>query len=666
VSATYTVGSGGSYPQSVPQTAPSPTGATVTTDAGGSVACAYTLAYPPAILAGSVSVRNDVWVLDASTGAVVSQVASVSVPPPNPVAQENRRPGTTAWQLTHPADNRQIEGYASLTSVPDGGTIDLFVNTQDATYSFNVYRMGWYGGRGGRQVLKVKHLPGVRQVTPTADPTTGIIECHWINPYHLGVPTSWLSGIYLVKLHGDSSGLESYIIFTVRDSRQADVVFQQSVTTYEAYNPWPRSDPTPDAGYGGYVGASLYSYQTAVGTCSAPSCGPQGQQASQVSFDRPYGRGLRATTLDGVGAGDFLTHDYAALNGGIAEEAALASGGPSAWEFGMLRWLEHHGYDVTYITNVDTHEDLGRLLRGKVFLSVGHDEYWSERMRQNVVAARDQGVSLGFFSANYIYWPVNLLPDSGQSPDRTIALVSTDKSCDFACTKDTGGSSETEQSVVGGMWDGGHSANGDIVVRTGAPLDHWIFANSGLQVGDVIPGLIGYEYNVVRSDFPEPSGLQTLLQTQAPDFCCALAGPRPGIPFAPTFDGKDFDGWYDAGGTLVNTCQQDPIPPLNIDPSSVSLCSNPYPQIPGMKQDWATTIYQASSGAWVFNAGTIQWAWGLDDYFTGLKTGDGANNGPALRTQCGYSFFHPGLVSCRNSAIEQITSNVLNRFISGH
>ena len=43
------------------------------------------------------------------------------------------------------------------------------------------------------------------------------------------------------------------------------------------------------------------------------------------------------------------------------------------------------------------------------------------------------------------------------------------------------------------------------------------------------------------------------------------------------------------------------------------------------------TIYQAGSGAWVFNAATNQWSWGLDDYFTGLQTSDGANNGPAFR-----------------------------------
>jgi len=208
----------------------------------------------------------------------------------NRIQQENRQPGTTAWQLTSPADNRQIEGYASLTSVPVGGNISLFVNTADATYSLTVYRMGWYGGKGGRKVLGPQLLAGVQQVTPTPDPTTGVLECHWINPFTIHVPTSWISGIYLVKLHGNTSGKESYIIFTVRDTRRAKIIFQQSVTTYQAYNPWPGYDPAL-----GYIGQSLYGGDLYSGW---------------VSFARPYGRGFQQNTLYGVGAREFHTHDF--------------------------------------------------------------------------------------------------------------------------------------------------------------------------------------------------------------------------------------------------------------------------------------------------------------------------------------------------------------------
>ena len=39
-----------------------------------------------------------------------------------------------------------------------------------------------------------------------------------------------------------------------------------------------------------------------------------------------------------------------------------------------------------------------------MFLSVGHDEYWSGEQRANVEAARDAGVNLAFFSGNEVFW----------------------------------------------------------------------------------------------------------------------------------------------------------------------------------------------------------------------------------------------------------------------
>jgi hypothetical protein len=157
---------------------------------------------------------------------LTSAGVQISVANTNAIIKENLKPGTTDWQLTNPADNRQIEGYASLTSVPVGKNINLFVSTADATYTLTVYRTGWYGGKGGRMVLGPITLPGIQQPMPTPGPF-GLYECQWTQPFTVHIPSSWLSGIYLVKLHGNTSGNESYIIFTVRDSRRAKILFQQ-------------------------------------------------------------------------------------------------------------------------------------------------------------------------------------------------------------------------------------------------------------------------------------------------------------------------------------------------------------------------------------------------------------------------------------------------------
>ena len=88
----------------------------------------------------------------------------------------------------------------------------------------------------------------------------------------------------------------------------------------------------------------------------------------------------------------------------------------------MIRWLERNGYDVTYSTGVDTDRRGSEILNHKVFLSVGHDEYWSGQQRANVEAARDAGVNIAFFSGNEIFWKThweNSIDGSG-TPYRTL------------------------------------------------------------------------------------------------------------------------------------------------------------------------------------------------------------------------------------------------------
>ena len=90
------------------------------------------------------------------------------------------------------------------------------------------------------------------------------------------------------------------------------------------------------------------------------------------------------------------------------------------WEFPLAFWMEQHGYDVSYISNVDTHTDPEGLLRAKGFISVGHDEYWSLDMYDNATKARDAGVSLAFFGGNSVLCVVPMLPSSDGTPNRNI------------------------------------------------------------------------------------------------------------------------------------------------------------------------------------------------------------------------------------------------------
>src|SRR5439155_8943465 len=100
----------------------------------------------------------------------------------NPVVTENQQAGSAGWNLTRTADdvNGQIKGYASLTSVLQGSTINFSISVNPAqTYTIDVYRIGYYGGLGGRLRLHDGPLNGTTQPACVPDSTTGLIACDW-------------------------------------------------------------------------------------------------------------------------------------------------------------------------------------------------------------------------------------------------------------------------------------------------------------------------------------------------------------------------------------------------------------------------------------------------------------------------------------------------------
>ena len=198
----------------------------------------------------------------------------------NPIITENEQPGTSEWQLgdffsrPYASDSiGQIKGYASATSVNKGENITLYVTVNPAqTYTIDVYRLGWYQGMGARLMQHIGPLNGITQPTCPTDPTTGLIECNWTPAYGLITGSSWTSGVYLAVLE-NSQGFYNYIMFVVRDdSRIAALLYQQPVTTYQAFNGYP--EPT---------GKSFYEVNSGGATTITGTT-----RAAKVSFDRPY------------------------------------------------------------------------------------------------------------------------------------------------------------------------------------------------------------------------------------------------------------------------------------------------------------------------------------------------------------------------------------------
>eukprot|EP01116_Phalansterium_solitarium_P003528 TRINITY_DN1433_c0_g1_i3.p1 TRINITY_DN1433_c0_g1~~TRINITY_DN1433_c0_g1_i3.p1 ORF type:complete len:333 (-),score=59.79 TRINITY_DN1433_c0_g1_i3:173-1171(-) len=218
----------------------------------------------------------------------INGLAGFGTYPSRLIAAENELPGTDEWQLRNPAMVQEIEGYASATSVDRGETILLYVSAQiDKQYIMRFFRMGWYGGLGGREVRPPVARPGFAQKGASAplhfdDP--GFVDCAWQDPYTLEVPDSWTTGYYLVQLTGSESGKQSYIIFVVRDDEATtDFLMSSAVSTWNAYNNWG--------------GRSSYPYNSVQSGCCA----------QQLSFNRPYAPNRFVKRDFGAGAGEFLS-----------------------------------------------------------------------------------------------------------------------------------------------------------------------------------------------------------------------------------------------------------------------------------------------------------------------------------------------------------------------
>jgi hypothetical protein len=281
---------------------------------------------------------------------------------------------------------------------------------------------------------------------------------------------------------------------------------------------------------------------------------------------------------------DFNSEGAAALKVSFDRPYALRGGAGHFfhWDFPMIRWLEREGYNVSYIADVDAHTDDDYLPGRRALLSVGHDEYWSKEMRDSWESARNAGYSLGFFSANTAYWQVRYEPSATGVANRVLV-------CYKQHAPDPLTSADPSRATV--LWRNppvarpenallGIMSEGMIPFDENYPFvvrdaDHWIFAGTGAEPGQAWSRIVGYEYDRMMENGATPPGLVILAESP-----------------------------------LIDT----------LGKPSVS----------------HATYYR--QGGMVFAAGTIDWSWGLDDYW------------------------RPGLVDPR---LQQTTANILAAFRAG-
>jgi Domain of unknown function (DUF4082)/Bacterial Ig domain/Purple acid Phosphatase, N-terminal domain len=485
-----------------------------------------------------------------ASGALVATVATVIVlspggatralagpcdaPVTNPIACENTKPGSSDWELSGPMD-RSILGFSTDISVNRGGTVSFKVKTDAMLYTLDIYRMGYYAGMGARKIASILPSAALPQTQPACltNSATGLIDCgNWAVSASWSVPADATSGIYFAKLVRQDTLGASHVFFIVRDDDgRSDLLFQTADTTWQAYN--------------NYGGNSLY-------------VGAPAGRAYKVSYNRPF------TTRE-------------------VSEGARASWVFNA-EYPMVRWLEANGYNVSYSTGVDSDRRGGEILEHKVFLSVGHDEYWSAAQRANVEAARAAGVHLAFFSGNEVFWKTrweNSI-DGSNTPHRTLV-----------CYKEThaGAKIDPLPNVWTGTWRD---------PRFSPPAD-------GGRPENALTGTI-FTVNGTRTDpikVSEPHGkLRFWRDTSLADLTPGQEVSLPNGVLGYEWD-EDLDNGFRPPGLFAMSSTTIVVPAKLLDHGSTYGSG---------AATHSLTLYRHESGALVFGSGTVQWSWGLDSH----------------------------------------------------
>jgi hypothetical protein len=429
-----------------------------------------------------------------STSGAYQWLLQTDGPQPT-VAAENRHAGTTAWRLPGPAAevggvaHGKVIGYVATQAVRVGQTERIYVSAPGArTVRIRIFRMGWYGGKGGREILVSARLRVRSQPTCAHSFTTGLTQCAWHPTLTFVVPSAMPTGVYIAKLSARTG--QSDCLFVVLAARPQPVLVQLPTSTYEAYNAWGG-----DSLYPGGADRVAITHTT---------------EGVEVSYERPY---------DSItGAGEFFARDVA-----------------------MIRFLERYGYPVSYTTSESVDADPAQVLGHRVLIDFGHSEYWSERQATAFARALAARTSLLFFGSDTMAWRIRYARASRGAgdpgaPDQTIIAYKA-----FAA-RDPDRSQPSGKFPNGGATLTGSAYLGCITPRLstlGPPTywyypwipepglrPSWLYAHTRMRSRTEIFGIVGYELDTTTA--ASPHNTQVVGAGYAPCMGVEAGEPRPG------------------------------------------------------------------------------------------------------------------------------------------
>ena len=358
-----------------------------------------------------------------------------------------------------------IYGYAARASVWPGDDLTVHVSCGSGRFRVALYR--WAG--------RLLHMSTTRWLGgERVGPRSADVDWDW-PAYQVPVARDWPSGVYVAHLEERGCApvriamIDAAVLFIVRGPGQSPLLYKIPLATYNAYN---------------HAGGSCF-YDRPPRSLSPPG--------ARLSFHRPGG---------GIGGPTFGAPDY---YDNSSPRQTFAH-----WDARFIAWLLQEGYAPEFCSDLDIHDDPALLRRHRLLLSVGHDEYWSEPMRDALEHFVDHGGNVAFFAANVCWWRIHLV-------DEGAAMVCHQGGPAGALDHwwPAWGAARPEDALSGasyrhggGWWDGPRKTSGYAVQES----DHWVFKGTGLQGGQTFgaatcPPLVGYECDgVPLSSFEHATG----------------------------------------------------------------------------------------------------------------------------------------------------------------
>ena len=388
-----------------------------------------------------------------------------------------------------------VVGYCWPQSVAPGGHVGLHMSSSAGRpVRVEVARVG-----GRRDVVfRSEAVPADEHETPKNAASQG---CRWPAALTLEVDPTWRSGYYEVVMEIDvgEKVRRDYAFFVVRPSPGARIVVALATNTWHAYND--------------FGGPNLYTGGTHVAMQRPMSAG---------YLFKPPGKGRRVTGTGEPDPQNAAHVGYIQIN--HLSGYAGSAGWPD-WELPFIEWAEREGFEIGVCTNADLEQHPEVLSAANLYLSIGHDEYWSGGMRDTVEGFVSRGGNAAFFSGNTSLWQVRI---EGDDHDVMVGykgffkndpLMGTDREPGVTTfwSDVVVGRPENTMTGVSFTRGGYHRIGRNVTAGLGGYTvhrpAHWIFDGTGLGYGDVLGAgatVVGYECDgcvfSYRDGLPYPTG----------------------------------------------------------------------------------------------------------------------------------------------------------------